>query len=229
MLPVKQGDLLIDQVYQRVIDAIATGSLLPGMRVRQGDLAGQLGVSRQPVSHALHLLHRQGLLTESGRKGFEVAPIDPVQIAQFYEVRGALDGLAARLAAEGFDRVADTGALASLTLICEAGQAAAATSVRPDPATLVRLDARFHHALYQISGNPVFETMTGPVWPHLSRSMAAVLVMPDYGRLAWTEHQSIVDHVRRGDADGAERVARAHAQDAGRATAQRLGELKRAA
>ena len=58
-------------------------------------------MSRQPVSHALHLLKSQGLVRESGRKGFEVAPVDPTRLRQLYEVRGALDGLAARLAENG--------------------------------------------------------------------------------------------------------------------------------
>jgi DNA-binding GntR family transcriptional regulator len=229
MLPIKSDELLMTQVYQRILDAIADGSLLPGMRLRQGELAEQLDVSRQPVSHALHLLHHQGLLTESGRKGFEVAPIDPVQIGQLYQVRGALDGLAARLAAERIRCGTSAGALAMLEAILLEGHAAIDTTVRSDPPTLVRLDVRFHHALYQLSGNPVFETMTCPAWPHLSRSMAAVLMMPNYGARAWGEHEAIVALVRRGDADGAESAARAHARDAGQATARRLGELKQAA
>ncbi|EGO95261.1 GntR family transcriptional regulator, partial [Acidiphilium sp. PM] len=61
MEPIETGETLIDKVYERVVEAIADGALLPGMRIRQGELAARLGVSRQPVSHALHLLHRQGL------------------------------------------------------------------------------------------------------------------------------------------------------------------------
>src|SRR5215831_7896070 len=97
MQPVDNSPILIDQVYQRLLDAIADYTLPPGQRVRQDEVAERLGVSRQPVSHALHLLKRQGLVRESGRKGFEVAPVDPLRIRQLYEVRGALDGAAARL------------------------------------------------------------------------------------------------------------------------------------
>ena len=48
--------LFIDQVYERLLDSISFGELKPGMRVRQSRLAEQLGVSRQPISHALQLL-----------------------------------------------------------------------------------------------------------------------------------------------------------------------------
>src|SRR5437868_9550320 len=99
MIPLDPLPNLIDQVYARIVDAIINRTLPPGHRIRQNELADKLGVSRQPVSHALHLLHRQGLVAESGRRGFEVTRLDPARIRQLYEVRGAIDALAGRLAA----------------------------------------------------------------------------------------------------------------------------------
>src|ERR1700684_907456 len=96
MIPLDPLPNLIDQVYARILQAITDHALPPGHRIRQKELAEKLGVSRQPVSHALHLLHRQGLVAESGRKGFEVTQLDPLQIRQLYEVRGAIDALAPR-------------------------------------------------------------------------------------------------------------------------------------
>src|ERR1700760_4675952 len=100
MIPLDPAPNLIDQVYARILEAITDRTLLPGQRIRQNELADKLGVSRQPVSHALHLLHRQGLITESGRRGFEVTQLDPGRIRQLYEVRGTIDALAARMAAK---------------------------------------------------------------------------------------------------------------------------------
>src|ERR1700744_1481986 len=99
MIPLDPAPNLIDQVYARILEAITDRTLLPGQRIRQNELAEKLGVSRQPVSHALHLLHRQGLVAESGRRGFGVVALHPQGIRQLYEVRGAIDALAARLAA----------------------------------------------------------------------------------------------------------------------------------
>ena len=98
MIPLIPLPNLIDQVYARILEAITDRTLLPGQRIRQNELAEKLGVSRQPVSHALHLLHRQGLVAESGRRGFEVTALDPARIRQLYEVRGAIDALAGLLA-----------------------------------------------------------------------------------------------------------------------------------
>lgn len=224
MNPLVSGPILIDQVYQRVLEAIADGSLPPGQRIRQGEFAERLGVSRQPVSHALHLLKRQGLVQESGRKGFEVAPMDPVRLRQLYEVRGALDGLAARLAARRAG--GDEAGCAALRKALDAGHAVEAGAPVP---VLVRLDVDFHQALYRLSGNPAFEEMVGPHWPHLRRSMATVMAMPDYRARAWAEHAGIVARVLAGDGEGAERAARDHALGAGHTTEERLGGAARTA
>ncbi len=224
MNPLESGPILIDQVYQRVLEAIADGSLPPGQRIRQGELAGRLGISRQPVSHALHLLKRQGLVQESGRKGLEVAPVDPVRLRQLYEVRGALDGLAARLAAARARH--DDAGRGMLQHALAAGQAVeAGTKV----AVLVGLDVDFHQALYRLSGNPALEEMVRPHWPLLRRSMATVLAALDYRACAWAEHADIVARVLAGDGEGAEQAARDHALGAGRKTEERLGGTVQAA
>src|SRR4029078_11284690 len=100
MIPLDPLPNLIDQVYARILEAITDRSLPPGHRIRQNELAEKLGVSRQPVAHALHLLQRQGLVAESGKRGFEVTRLDPERIRQLYEVRGAIDAMAARLRAQ---------------------------------------------------------------------------------------------------------------------------------
>ena len=62
MIPLDPLPNLTDQVYARILEAIIDRTLPPGHRIRQNEFAEKLGVSRQPVSHALHLLYRQGLL-----------------------------------------------------------------------------------------------------------------------------------------------------------------------
>ena len=83
---------LVDQVYQAIRKQILSGTLNPKSPLRQEELAEQLGVSRQPVSHALVLLEREGLISDYGRKGKMVAPIVPEQLRNLYQVRGAMMG-----------------------------------------------------------------------------------------------------------------------------------------
>ncbi len=224
MIPLDLTPNLIDQVYARILEGISDHSLPPGSRIRQNELAERLGVSRQPVSHALHLLHRQGLVVESGRKGFEVAQLDPIRIRQLYEVRGAFDSLAARLSA-GRVRI-DAAGCAALEQALRAGHDI--TEATPLP-MLIALDVDFHRAIYRLSGNPAIEEMVAPQWPHMRRSMASVLAQPDYRSSAWSEHEVIVRHILAGDAVAAEAAAQDHALRAGRTTEERLSAPNRAA
>ena len=217
MIPLDPTPNLIDQVYARILDGIIDRTLPPGHRIRQNELAEQLGVSRQPVSHALHLLHRQGLVAESGRRGFEVTQLDPVRIRQLYEVRGAIDALAARLAA-GRVKI-DAVARADLETALRAGRG---VDGKTPLARLIALDVDFHRAIYRLSGNPAIEEMTAPQWPHMRRSMATVLAELDYRQSAWAEHETIAAHILSGNAKAAEGAALAHAVGAGRMTEERL-------
>ena len=89
---------LTEQVYQRLLYAICDGELAPGVRLTQEDLAATLGVSRQPVLQALRLLKKEGFVSDTGRRGLRVAPLEAQAITQVYEVRAVLAGLAARRA-----------------------------------------------------------------------------------------------------------------------------------
>jgi DNA-binding GntR family transcriptional regulator len=224
MIPLLPTPNLIDQVYARILDAITDRTLPPGHRIRQNELAEKLGVSRQPVSHALHLLHRQGLVAESGRKGFEVTQLDPRRIRQLYEVRGAIDALAARLAAGRAK--SDTAGRAHLEAALRAGRAIDKATSLP---ALIALDVDFHRAIYRLSGNPAIEEMIAPQWPHMRRSMATVLAELDYRTRAWAEHETIAMQVLAGNALAAEAAAQAHALTAGRMTEERLKATDKAA
>src|SRR5215813_4477664 len=224
MIPLDPLPNLTDQVYARILEAIIDRTLPPGHRIRQNEFAEKLGVSRQPVSHALHLLHRQGLLAESGRRGFEVTQLDPTRIRQLYEVRGAIDALAAALAAQ--EVKTNAAGRAQLERALHAGRA---IDRKTPLSRLIAFDVDFHGAIYCLSGNPAIEEMIAPQWPHMRRSMATVLAELDYRESAWAEHEAIAAAILAGNAKAAEGAAQAHALTAGRRTEERLREIERAA
>jgi len=226
MIPLNPLPNLIDQVYARILEAITDRTLLPGQRIRQNELAEKLGVSRQPVSHALHLLHRQGLITESGRRGFEVTQLDPERIRQLYEVRGAIDALAAKLAAQRAR--SDAQGRSQLEKALHAGRA---IDRKTPLSKLIAFDVDFHGAIYHLAGNPAIEEMIAPQWPHMRRSMATVLALAElaYRESVWNEHETIADAIFAGDAVAAEKAALAHALTAGRRAEERLKAAAQAA
>ena len=208
---------LVMQTHDALRNAIMSGELAPCAPVAQEELALLLGVSRQPISHALILLKREGLVVERGRKGQMVAPIDPDKLRAIYQVRGGLDRLAARLSASQFTDIKN--AKKRFSAIFKAGEKAVKSiSINQ----LVNADVAFHKLLHELSGNAEILTTAETSWPHMVRSMRAVLETGAGEASIWAEHKAISDAVISGDAELAGALAEQHAEAAGEETYQRL-------
>ena len=90
---------LVDDAAQTLREAILGGRFPAGSRLRQEDLAGQLGISRTPIREALVRLGHEGLIDLLPKGGVRVAVLDLEEAVDLYDLREVLDGLAARLAA----------------------------------------------------------------------------------------------------------------------------------
>ena len=88
------------RVIVRIREMILQGELSPGQRVREVELASKLGVSRTPVRESLPILAREGVLTQLDTRGFVVRAFTAREIMDAIDVRGVLEGLAARMLAE---------------------------------------------------------------------------------------------------------------------------------
>ncbi|MCE9659639.1 MAG: GntR family transcriptional regulator [Burkholderiales bacterium] len=191
---------LVDRVYRALLDAISEGSLVPGAKLTQEEIAEQLAVSRQPVLQALRLLKQDGLVHDAPGRGVIVAPLDAERIGQVYEVRGALDGLAARLAAE-------RRAVLDPKLIEHGRQTARGKDIK----AMIEADIAFHNAIYAASGNPLIGASARAHWVHLRRVMGAVLQSSPQREAIWDEHAAIAAAIAAGDARRAAELIDHHA------------------
>jgi DNA-binding GntR family transcriptional regulator len=203
----------VDAVYKTLLDAISAGTLAPGERITQEDLAEKLNVSRSPVLQALRLLKKDGLLEEAPGRGLVVTMLDPIRIGHLYQVRGALDALAARLAAQNRANIP--------AVLIERGRKASAGS---DVNALIDADMAFHKAIYEASGNPLIVENAMLHWIHVRRVMGAVL-QRQLGRTGiWDEHAAIAKAIQDGDADRAAALSEKHAELARETLMQHLRE-----
>jgi DNA-binding GntR family transcriptional regulator len=203
---------LIEQVYDAILDAICDGTLQPNERITQEGLAAQLGVSRQPILQAFQILKREGFIEESGRKGVAVTPLDPQKLVQLYQVRAALDALAARSAARCVRQTGTKTVQPAAEQLLREGRAAAESN---DTRALVRMDMAFHQFIYALSGNPVIAQTTALHWHHIRRTMSSILqhdVRTFDG--VWDEHQAIIEAILAGNEDQAASLAQQHAESA---------------
>ena len=220
MKPLIPEQALTEKVRDAIVTAIINGTYRPGERLAQEEIADRLGVSRQPVSHALNVLKQQGIVVGLGRKGLTVAPMDPDRLEALYQVRGALDALAARLAAERVGRGEITAAkLDKLAALIAKQQ-------RPETAgsfaQKIEADVTFHLTLYRFSGNPVIEDMSQPQWVHFRRSMQEVLNDHSGYPRVWEQHQAIFDAIVAADGETAAQLCLDHVQTAAAKAAKRL-------
>ena len=214
MLKIEPKPDLVAQTRAAIRSAIIAGELPPRSPLAQEDLAAKFGVSRQPISHALVMLKQEGLVVDRGRKGQMVAPIDPEKLLALYQVRGALDRLAARLAATN----AHKSSSGLLEIVDRGTDALNKRSVE----ALVSADIAFHSALYELSGNNEITTTAENFWPHIARSMRVVLEDKDQWPRIWDEHRAIAQAIEDGNIEKAGDLATDHAENSGEATYQRL-------
>jgi DNA-binding GntR family transcriptional regulator len=202
---------LVDRVYRSLLDAISSGALAPGQRLTQEDIAEQLAVSRQPVLQALRLLKKDGFVHDAPGRGLLVAPLDVAWMGKVYEVRGALDALAARLAAQR-RHVVDP------ALLVRGRKASRGKDVQ----AMIDADMAFHHAIYEASHNPLITQIADQHWHHLRRVMGAVLQTSHQRDAVWDEHEAIAAAIAAGNSERAADLIDQHGQQASRDLARRL-------
>lgn len=222
MESLKPPRTLVEQAYERILDAICDGSLAPGARVTQDELAARLAVSRQPVMTALGLLKQQGFLVEHGRRGLQVAPVDRARFDAIYQFRSAIEPLAAALAAGHATRAQ----LAHGRELIAHGRRVAAAG---DAHAALQADVDFHRWIYEASGNPLIVESMATHWQHLRRSMGEVLQRPRFARGVWKEHAAILDAIAAGDGAGAAQAIAEHVRVAHERVGTELGAAERAA
>lgn len=209
MRSLKPQPSLAEQVYEAIVDEICDGALQAGSHLVQEQLAERLGVSRQPVQQAMALLKADGMVEEIGRRGLWVTPLDPETMRHHYDIRAALDGVAARMAARRIADAPELGASFSEAAdeILDLGRTAVKNS---DVADQVRQDVALHTLVYETSGNPLLARTAEPHWRFLRRAMGEVLRRATLPREIWRQHAEIVEAIASGDAAQAEQLMVEH-------------------
>lgn len=144
--------LVKEQLAAQLEERIIQGQLHPGERVVESTWAREFGVAQASVREAINLLVVNGFLVKSAGRSARVPQYSQEDLTQIYQVRGALEGLAARQAAEAR---ADLALLESASARMEAGIA------QGDVKGLLKADLEFHLALGEASGNPILAAMLG--------------------------------------------------------------------
>ena len=189
-------------VHGRLHHAIVRGELRPNSRLVEAELADWLHVSRTPVRESLQRLALEGLV-DNERRGWSVHEHSAAEIREIYDLRAALEGFAARLAAERRSPE-------QAEEIVRSGAQDAAVFLAPPRTGFVEYNERFHDLVVAAAANGrLVETIRRTRAYYFNHRIAAVYSAQEVVE-ASEGHRAIAEAVRRGDGDAAERLTRQH-------------------
>ncbi|QVI27476.1 GntR family transcriptional regulator [Mycolicibacterium neoaurum] len=198
-VPGEQGrhkrSLLRDQAYLSLRDAIVTGTLAPGEKLRDPELERWLGISRTPIREAIARLETAGLVETMPGRSTVVSTIERKAALDAQAVAAAMHALAVRLAVPVLTE-------ADIDAMVAANAEFADALDLEDPAAAMRADARFHDVAVAASGNHAISVALETVTPVLRR-LEYQRFSSLSGRQSIAQHERIIECCRRRDAEAA--------------------------
>jgi DNA-binding GntR family transcriptional regulator len=196
---------LRDRIASSIRDSIIEGKIKPGERLMEPDVAKTLGVSRTPLREAFLQLESEGFLKVNPRKGALVTETSPKDAKETYEIKGALEALAARLAA---DNITDDqiGEIIDINKKMES----IAQSEKKDYKTFLELNSLFHQKIYECSGNSKLSKMINTLRNQTLRYNYIYLSLLSHLDESVAEHFEIVNALKNRRPEEAEAVVKKH-------------------
>jgi len=209
LVPIKLNNYkpLREIVFESLREAIINGTLKPGERLMELQLAEQMGVSRTPVREAIRKLELEGFVVMVPRKGAYVSGISVRDIVDIFEVRVALESLAAGLAAE---RITEEELDELERVLFQIAEASAGENI----GIIAEKDANFHELLFRASRNQRLVNMITHLQEHIQRFRTTSLSVPGRTKHAIEEHKNIVDAIGERNVELAQALAREHVENA---------------
>ena len=192
-------------VYEALREAIVSNQLRPGQRLMETELAEEMLVSRTPVREAVRKLKAEGYVVMIPRKGAYVAALSIQDINDVFEIRAALEAMAAYHAAF-------RSTLEETQRIRACLEAEAALWDSADLTRTVAADIQFHSLLYRASHNLRVEVLINDLREQTHRLRTSTLSTPGRLRFALEEHRKILTAIEAKDPEGAGQAAYAHIQ-----------------
>jgi DNA-binding GntR family transcriptional regulator len=223
LVPIKLDSYkpLREVVAETLREAIVNGTLNPGERLMEIQLAEELGVSRTPVREAIRKLELEGFVVMIPRRGTYVADLSIKDINEVFEIRTALDVLAAGLAVE---RITEDELEQLERLLVEIGE----LIETDDTDRIVEADSQFHDVLYRASRNDRLVGIINNLREQFTRFRSISIQYPGRMVKSVEEHRRLVEAIASRDTELAQQIAREHMENSEQTLLQDLNERRHA-
>ena len=202
------------EALTRLRDEIIQGKMRPNERLIAADLAERLNTSRTPIREALQLLEAEQLVV-AAKRGYIVREHTKEEIVEIYEVRAALEGMAARLAAQK----SGTSAYKEIEAIGAHRDSLIASN---DRKLIVDLNDEFHAAIFTASGNSRLDRINRSNSQHFFNYRISELYTKEETKISIKGHALILKAIKNHDADEADSAAQEHVLEALKVTLLKL-------
>ncbi|MDI1302901.1 MAG: GntR family transcriptional regulator [bacterium] len=201
---------LADRVFSEIQNAIVKGELKPGSKMSEAELAARYGVSRGPLREALRRLEGRKLLTRIPHVGVRVISLSFEELIQIYQVREAMEGMAARLAALNMSAEEVQGLKALLADHEKQAELQEGRAYFQEEG-----DFDFHYRIVQGSRNEVLTQMLcGELYHRVRLYRYQFSVTEGRPQKAFSDHLRIIEAIESRDAEMAEILMRRHISSA---------------
>ncbi|MBZ4688227.1 MAG: hypothetical protein PWQ96_872 [Clostridia bacterium] len=194
-------------VFETLRTAIIDGTLQPGERLMEVQLAEDLGVSRTPVREAIRKLELEGFVVMVPRKGAYVSSLSLKDITDVFEIRASLEALAAGLAAE---RISPEELEKLERLLVQEAE----SSNNDDLDAIIKFDTEIHEVIYTASRNHKLVNIINNLREQIQRYRSTSLTYPGRMKIALDEHKKIVEAISARDVNNARKLAQKHIESA---------------
>ncbi|SDT53233.1 transcriptional regulator, GntR family [Bradyrhizobium canariense] len=205
LAPREESFALVDRVYEEIREAIREGSIKPGYRLVERDIAAQLNVSRTPVREALRLLEAHGLASSVTGRGLVVTSLTPGEIVELYHAWEMIEGVAAATAAQNATNL-EIDALRQIHSLWNPEDTAR---------NLGRLNKRFHLAIHVATHNRFLIRASRIIDDSVSLLGFSTYSLPRRGHEVAAEHGAILEAIAARNPTAAAAAAHAHIRRAG--------------
>lgn len=209
--PERHGLSLTEQAYAVLRERVMTGEMRPGTELSEPELAAEFAMSKTPVREALARLCAEGLMEAYPRRGYRVTPVTLKDLDDLFAVRGAIEALAAALAAEHMT-AEELDALAALAggAAESGGRPGAALDEREGVRGIVAANRRFHAAIAEGARNSRLATLVVGHLEQCSRLFFIGARIRDVTDETGEDHARLVRAIRSRDAAAASAAMLAH-------------------
>ncbi len=205
-LKIEGYELLSQKVYRVLKESIIKGFLEPGTKLLENKIAEEMHVSRTPVREAMQKLVAEGFVKTTPNQTMVVTEVSPEDVKEVLQIRGVLEGLAARVAAKKINRL-------EIDKLENVVTQMSLHVTKEDLSSYCKVDDEFHDLILNICGNKWIIQIRDNLGSFIYRFRIKSLSILGRLKCSLEEHRNIMESLKKHNSEDADRLSQIHMEN----------------